>query len=93
VTSTGTSFEVSSPRFAIQPLRVTAEEGLSRVLRVSAPDGSNVRATTVAAANATTPAQVRFEVYANATTTTPSVTQTLAENDPQVAAAITRALQ
>lgn len=93
VTSTGTSFDVSSPRFSVQPLRVTAEEGLSRVLRVSAPDGSNVRATTVAAANATTPAQVRFEVYANATAPAPSVTQTLAENDPQVVAAITRALQ
>jgi hypothetical protein len=93
VVSTGMVFDISTPRFSITPLRASTQEGSTPSLRVAAPDGSNVRVTTVAAATASAPAQLRFEVYANATTTTPSVTQTLAENDPQVAAAITRALQ
>jgi hypothetical protein len=92
-TSTGATFDIATPRFAIQPLRTVADESATRVLRVSAPDGSNVKVTTVSAASGSTPAQLRFEVFANATTTTPSVTQTLAENDPQVVAAINRALQ
>jgi hypothetical protein len=93
VVSTGFRYDINSPRFSSGPLRASTQEGSTPSLRVDAPDGSNVRVATVTAATASTPAQLRFEVFANATTTTPSVTQTLAENDPQVVAAITRALQ
>lgn len=91
--STGMRFDISTPRFPAGPLRLSTQEGSTPSLRVDAPDGSNVRVATLVAATSGSPAQLRFEVYPNAAATTPSVTQTLAENDPQVVAAVTRALQ
>ena len=75
-----------SPRFAVQPLSVT---GNINAIQVSAPDPSNVTAT-----DATSGATValRFDVR-TAPGATPTVTQTLTENDPQVQAAVARALQ
>lgn len=87
LTATGLSFEVSTPRFSIAPLRVTASEGTPRVLRVTAPDGSYVKVTSLATSGSL------YEVFASATATTPAVAQTLSESDPLVTAALARALR
>lgn len=80
------SFAVISPRFTVQPLAVAAN---STGGVVTAPDGSNVRA---ADASSGTTLALAFEVR-TAPGATPTVTQTLTENDPQVLAAFERALQ
>jgi hypothetical protein len=80
------SFSVNSPRFTAQPLSVTI--GSSGGV-VTAPDTSNVTATD---ASSGTTLALRFDVR-SAPGATPSVTQTLTENDPQVLAAFERALQ
>ena len=90
--STGTvdvasvSFAVASPRFAAQPLSVTIN---STGGVISAPDTSNVTATD---ASSGTTLALRFDVRVTPGAT-PSVTQTLTENDPLVLAAFQRALQ
>jgi hypothetical protein len=93
IVATGMSFEASSPRFPVQPLRVTSSEGTNLSVRVAAPDTSYVRVTVITPAAGTSPAQLRFEVFATGTATSPTVSQTYADNDPQLLAAVGRALQ
>lgn len=93
IVATGMSFDASSPRFSVQPLRVSSVEGANLSVRVAAPDTSYVRATVITPAAGTTPAQLRFEVFPSGTATSPSVSQTYADNDPLLLAAIGRALQ
>lgn len=90
IVSLGMSFDVSSPRLAVQPLRVVTAEGATPSVRVAAPDGSYVRMTYL---SLTPPAQIRFELFPNATAASPSVSQTLTETDPAVIAAVIAALQ
>lgn len=93
IVATGMSFDASSPRFSVQPLRVSSVEGTNLSVRVAAPDTSYVRATVITPAAGTTPAQLRLEVFPSGTATTPTVSQTYADNDPLLLAAIGRALQ
>jgi hypothetical protein len=72
---------------------VTSSEGTNLSVRVAAPDTSYVRVTVITPAAGTSPAQLRFEVFATGTATSPTVSQTYADNDPQLLAAVGRALQ
>jgi archaellum component FlaG (FlaF/FlaG flagellin family) len=85
---TSGSMSLSSPRFTAQPLAVAGSDAAQNI-SVRAPDGSRVVTTDVS--SGTTDA-FKFDVFA-ANASSPTVTQTLALNDPLWQAAVQRALQ